>query len=214
MSSPHADGAPLDGADWNEQYKGQEHLWSDEPNGALVTEVSDLVTGRALDIGCGEGADAIWLASRGWQVTGLDISQVAIDRATAAARDRGVTVEWICADIVAEPPIGSSYDLVVAMYPAILRSAGDAAIYGLLRGVAPGGTLLVVDHEITDPDQALSHGFDPDDYVQPGDIAGLLDDGWDVTVLERRPRAHAPSHASQFADDSVLKARRSALLHP
>ena len=81
MEGPHTDGASESNAgDWDERYRGRgSEVWSGRPNGVLLAEISGLVPGRALDVGCGEGADAIWLAQQGWQVTGVDISQVALD---------------------------------------------------------------------------------------------------------------------------------------
>src|SRR5215213_10656781 len=86
--------------EWNERYAGSNQIWSGQPNQALVTEVFELPPGRALDVGCGEGADAVWLARRGWDVTGLDVSGVALDRARLHARDAGVVVRWVRAGLV------------------------------------------------------------------------------------------------------------------
>lgn len=80
--------------DWNERYATHgDGLWSGRANGVLVAELAGSPPGRALDVGCGEGADAIWLAAAGWQVTGVDVSDVALERAAAAAGDAGVTVQ-------------------------------------------------------------------------------------------------------------------------
>ena len=91
--------------DWDERYaRHGEGMWSGRANGALVTELAESPPGRALDVGCGEGADAIWLARAGWEVTGLDVSEVALERAAAAAREAGVTVHWVLADVALSPP--------------------------------------------------------------------------------------------------------------
>src|SRR3982751_5268714 len=90
-----------DGADeWDARYAEADQVWSGNPNGALVTEVSGLPPGRALDVGCGEGADAVWLAGHGWDVTALDVSQVALDRAALHARQAGVRVRWVRSGLV------------------------------------------------------------------------------------------------------------------
>src|ERR671912_1096728 len=81
--------------EWNERYAGCNQIWSGQPNQALVTEVSPLPPGRALDVGCGEGADAVWLALRGWSVTALDVSEVALERAKKAAAAAGAEVAWV-----------------------------------------------------------------------------------------------------------------------
>src|SRR3954464_9372018 len=99
------------GSDWAARCAGGERLWSGLPNGALVAEVASLTPGRVLDVGCGEGADAIWLAGRGWDGTGLEVSGVALERAAGHARDAGLTVRWIHAALTdaALPP--ASFDL-------------------------------------------------------------------------------------------------------
>src|SRR3954471_21898208 len=86
---------PVTAAEWDERYTGSPQIWSGNPNGALVAEVAALAPGRALDVGCGEGADAVWLATRGWRVTALDVSEVALDRAAQHARAAGVAVAWL-----------------------------------------------------------------------------------------------------------------------
>jgi SAM-dependent methyltransferase len=196
--------------DWDDLYKGdgEDRVWSGLPNGSLVAEVSTMEPGRAVDLGCGEGGDAIWLASLGWRVTGIDISRVALDRAAEAAGALGVTVDWVCADFVTEPPKAGAFDLVTTHYPALLKSEADRSIEALVRGVAPGGTLLFVGHEVTDTEAARSHGFDPEDYVQAPDVAERLGSNWTIEVQESRERASTPSERSPHSRDVVLRARR------
>jgi len=93
----------------------------------LVTEVAGLTPGRVLDVGCGEGADAVWLASHGWHVTALDVSRVALERARRAAVDAGVAVQWVCAGLLDAPLPTDGYDLVSVQYPALYRTAGGDA---------------------------------------------------------------------------------------
>ena len=111
-----------------------------------MAEVAGLTPGRVLDVGCGEGADAVWLARGGWDVTALEVSGVALERAAGHARDAGVTVRWVHAGLAeaALPP--ASFDLVSAQYPALLRTPDAAAERALLAAVAPGGVLLLVHH--------------------------------------------------------------------
>jgi 2-polyprenyl-3-methyl-5-hydroxy-6-metoxy-1,4-benzoquinol methylase len=104
-----------DAREWDERYAGDGDgvsLWSGRPNGTLVAEVAGLVPGTVLDVGCGEGADAIWLAQQGWQVTAVDPSRVALDRADAAARDTGVEVTWVHAGLLGMPGGTGVHDLV------------------------------------------------------------------------------------------------------
>jgi len=195
-------------AEWDERYSNTEQVWSGRPNGALIAEVAELEPGWALDVGCGEGADAVWLAQQGWKVTALDVSQVALDRAAPHARQAGVIVRWVHGGLVQALLPAGAFDLVSAQYPALRRTPGDDAERALLAAVAPEGTLLVVHHADVDPEQAKAHGFDPADYVRPPDVAALLDDGWQIEVDEKRPRNIAAGAGAHHTHDLVLRARR------
>lgn len=200
-----------DQAEWDERYAASDRRWSGRPNGALVREVAGLPPGRALDVGCGEGADAIWLAGRGWTVTALDVSRVALDRAAEAGREAGVEVDWLHSGLLDAPLPAGGFDLVSAQYPVLLRTPGHDAERALLAAVAPGGTLLVVHHADRGNGHGHSHGeergVDPTDLVLPEQLAALLDEQWQVEVDERRPR-EAPPVPGEHPDDLVLKARR------
>ena len=207
-------------ADWDHRYSG-EQMWSGKPNGTLVAEVSTLPPGRALDVGAGEGGDAIWLSEQGWKVTANDVSRRALDRIAAEAARRGAEVELLHADANAGSPFGSeAYDLVSAQYASIPRSPDDRGVHNLLDAVAPGGTLLVVSHDLQPMRVPIdttvqSRPFDPDAYVRVEDVvavlARLLD--WDVEVHETRPRP-AGAASSHHVDDVVLRARRTGGRQP
>jgi SAM-dependent methyltransferase len=204
--------APMDDErEWDTRYARADRVWSGRPNGSLVAEVPGLGPGSALDVGCGEGADAVWLAQRGWKVTALDVSQVALERGRRAAEAAAVEIEWVHADLVdARLPPGS-FDLVSVHYPALRRTPGGDAVRALLEAVMPGGTLLVVQHADVDREQSLAHGFDPEEYVAADDVASALADGWDVQVQERRPRDVPESGGGgHHTHDLVLRARRRA----
>lgn len=202
----HTDRTP-NAAEWDERYGETDRVWSGEPNGALVTETGDLDPGRALDVGCGEGADAVWLARRGWQVTALDVSGVAISRAQSHARDAGVDVTWVHAGLVEAGLPAGTFDLVSAQYAALRTSEQAVAEHTLIDLVAPGGTLLVVHHDV-DPEHLHDGGFDPAQYALPSDIAGVLDAGWQIEVDERRERSVSGGGGARHRHDLVLRARR------
>ena len=210
----HADpGSPADDlADsplaWDKRYAGLDQVWSGQPNGALVAEVAGLPAGRALDVGCGEGADAVWLTGQGWQVTALDVSRVALDRAAEAAGKAGAQVRWLHAGLLDAGLPPASFDLVSAQYPALVRTPGQDAERTLLSLVAPGGLLLVVHHAILTHHQHRDDGFNPDNYVQPADVAALLDQDWQLEVHEQRPRSVSGGAGAHHVDDVVVRARR------
>ncbi len=204
-------------ADWDHRYGGDQ-MWSGNPNGTLVTEISGLAAGRALDVGAGEGGDALWLAEQGWCVTASDISQRALDRVHAEAARRDLSVECQQADANAldafEP---GAFDLVSAQYPSIPRTPDGRGVRNLLNAVAPGGTLLVVSHDLEPmraPIDTLAHSrpFDPDAYVTVDDFAAALaqTSGWDIEVHEKRPRPPGAATAAIHVDDLVLRARHRA----
>lgn len=203
-------GTRNDRAEWDERYAGAEQIWSGRPNTALVAETTGLTPGRALDVGCGEGADAVWLAARGWDVTALDVSQVALDRAARQAEAAGVRVRWVAGGLTDAAPAAGGFDLVTAMYPALRRTADDAAEHVLIDAVAPGGVLLVVHHADVDTEHAKAQGFDPADYVSPADVAALLGDEWEVAFDERRPRDTTTGAGAHHTHDVVLRVRRRA----
>jgi SAM-dependent methyltransferase len=202
-------GDPAVQAQWDRRYAERERLWSGQPNGALVTEVAGLTPGRVLDVGCGEGADAIWLARGGWDVTAVEVSGVALERAARHARDAGVVVGWVHAGLVEAALAPASFDLVSAQYPALLRTPDDAAERALLAAVAPGGVLLLVHHVGMDTQQLHDSGFDPADYVWPSMVAALLDEDWEIELNEERPRIAPDGGAgAHHTEDLVLRARR------
>jgi len=198
----------MDAQHWDEMYSSREQVFSGNPNGVLVAEVTDLPPGRALDVGCGEGADAAWLARRGWQVTAVDISEVALRRAAATAPDVDGRVAWTQGDLTTSPPPAGAFDLVSSHYFPLMRAPGHAALHGLLAAVAPGGTLLFVTHALADFAAHEHEDFDPADYYQPDEVAQFLDAGWDVVVNETRPRTAPPPPGTHHMNDTVLRARR------
>jgi SAM-dependent methyltransferase len=195
--------------EWDERYTSLADQIPDGAPSAVVVDVArSLTAGTALDIGCGVGADAVWLATQGWTTTALDVSQVALDRAAARGRHAGVHVEWVCSRLedLSLPPRG--FDLVTAHFPALRHSAARDAERALLSAVAPGGTLLVVHHADIDVEKAKSHGFDPSVYLSHDDVVGLLGADWDVTIERRRLRDVPAGIDGQHTHDDIIRARR------
>ena len=200
---------PVHAHEWDARYGEKAALWSGRPNGRLVAEVADLLPGRALDVGCGEGADAIWLARGGWDVTAVDISQVALSRAQEAAAVVGAKVEWICGDALQMVLPARSFDLVSLQYPALPKAAGDSAMRTLLETVKQGGLLLAVYHDLDDEhrEQMKSRGVDPADYVLAEDLRPLLGEDFAIELDAVEPRIDPPPDNPHIGD-VVLRARR------
>ena len=188
-------------------------MWSGQPNTHLVTNVAGLVPGTALDVGAGEGADAIWLAEHGWDVTAVDLSSVALDRGRRRAEEVGVAdrIAWRQADLTTWAPPAGAFDLVTAHYlhlPADDRRTAYAAIAG---AVAPGGTLVLVAHHPSDMDAGVGRPRWPEMFATAEDLAATtLGDGWTILATDARQR-QVMVHDDHTATvhDAVLIARRT-----
>ncbi len=195
-------------ADWDERYASADQLWSGAPNAALVDAAGRHDPGRAVDVGCGEGADAVWLAGHGWHVVGLDVSRVALERAARRAAQSGVDVEWLHAGLLDADLAPGSFDLVSAQYPVLLKTPQSVAERILIDSVAPGGLLAFVHHADFEQDDPAHHGFNPGDYVGPWNIRPLLGSDWSIEVDEIRPRDLTSGAGAHHTEDVVLIARR------
>ena len=195
----------LDQASWEDRYREAPALWSGRVNPPLVEQTSDLTPGRALDVGCGEGGDVLWLAGRGWQVTGLDWSAVALTRAAEHAAAAGLTdrVEWVQGDVDSWQPPEASYDLVTAHFLHPTADQRGHLLARLASAVAPGGTLLWVGHPLVEEAAAR---WGADRFVTAAELAADLDPAdWEVQLATRVPRPDGEGH---HAADEVLRARR------
>lgn len=193
---------------WDERY-GTEQVWSGNPNPHLVTYASQLPPGTALDFGSGEGADAIWLAQQGWQVTGIDISTVALESSAARAERLGLTATWQQADAF-EWSAGPTYDLVSAQFMHLPRSAFVRLHRELAASVAPGGTLLIVGHHPEDLGHAPEGKTFDDIRFTAEEVASTLDPADWHTVDALRPEREwidRDGHPA-VAVDAVLRAVR------
>lgn len=196
---------------WDTHYATRDRIWSGRPNRWLVTDAADLTPGRALDAGCGEGADAVWLAERGWQVTANDVSTVALERARTEAERAGLgdRIEFGTADLRTFAPPARSFDLVSAQYLHLPSALRRTAYARLAEAVAPGGTLLIVAHHPLDLDGPMPRPHEPDLFPSEQDLAADLDpEAWEI-VAEARPHpATHPDGHQVTVYDAVLRARR------
>ncbi len=193
--------------DWDRRYSDAENLWSARPNRFLVAEAEGLEPRRALDLACGEGQNAIWLATLGWDVTGVDYSEVAIGKArTRAARD-GVGVEFVCADLVEYEPEVGAFDLVVVLYLHIRADERRQVLAKASGALAPGGTFLLIGHDLTNMTDGVGGPSDPSIHCTPDEIASELP-GLEIEKAERVFRDVAG--ADRPAIDALVRARRAA----
>ena len=195
---------------WEERYSGQEMIWSGEPNPQLVAEASVLTPGTALDVGCGEGGDVIWLARQGWRVTGADFSANGLARAARHAEEAGVAerTDWWQVDARTFEADGRSFDLVTThfLHPP---NGGMVAVTTLLsEAVAPGGHLLVVGHAPSGTFTQLSASHHGAMFLAEDLRPGLPGD-FEVVVAEQRPRTTVRGGVRVDIDDSTLLARRT-----
>ena len=202
----------MDAAMWDERYGGAELVWSAEPNRFLPPEVADLAPGRALDVACGEGRNAIWLAEQGWTATGVDFSAVAVDKAAQLAAARGVDATWVAADLMVWDWPSEAFDLVVVFYLQLRRPELAAVLGHAARSLAPGGTLVLVSHDrlnLTDGiggPQAPEVLQTPQEVVDALEAAGVAD-----LAVERAERVRRPvstDGGTVDAIDCLVRVRR------
>jgi SAM-dependent methyltransferase len=207
---------PFSQESWDERYRSRSALWSRNPNPHLIAEAGDLTPGTALDVGAGEGADAIWLASRGWRVTAVDLSTVALERASAHASEAGpdiaARIDWAHEDVTSWDPGPGRYDLVSVQYLHLPPGPRQAALTHLAAAVASGGTLLMVGHHPSDLQTTVPRPPMPELFFTADDIAAWLDqDRWTVITNAAPGRPATDPDGNQVTiHDSVLRAVRRA----
>ena len=193
--------------DWDARYAAVENLWASKPNRFLVAEVADLEPGRALDLACGEGQNAIWLASLGWDVLGVDYSQVAVSKAQARAEREGLDVRFLCADLVEYEPEPEAFDLVIVLYLHIPSTHRPAVHAKASAAVAPDGTFVLLGHDLTNLTHGVGGPSDPDILYTAKEIAAELPG----LVIEKAATVLRDVHGEERdAIDTIVRARRPA----
>ncbi len=205
---------------WNARYASRPLVWSAEPNGLFVELVRDRVPGRALDIGCGEGRNALWLAEHGWHVMAVDISDTGIDKARLIARERGVDVNFVRADIAdagqrAVVEAAAPFDLVACVFMHTDAATRDRWLPAMLDLIAPGGSFVHVGHDRSNIEHGAGGPQDPDLLLTPELLAGIAHNHGLVVEraeVHRRRLADDPGHGGGAADrpalDTLFVARR------
>ena len=193
--------------DWDARYEEVGLVWGPAPNRFVAAEIDGLAPGRALDLACGEGRNAIWLAERGWRVTAIDFSSVAVDRARRLAAERGVEIELLVGDVLDTTLEAGAYDLVLLAYlqlppyerAAVLRTAAEA--------VRPGGTFLLVGHALRNHAEGCGGPTNPDLLWTVDEIVGALSTAG--LAVERADEVlRDVEGAPRPAIDTLVRARR------
>jgi SAM-dependent methyltransferase len=159
---------------WDERHAARDPIESPETDPTLVEEMGPVPPGRALDLGAGDGRNAVWLASRGWRVTAVDFSRVGLDRARALADRAGVDVEWVLADLLVWTPQPRGFDLVCLFFIHLPPAERRVVYERAADGVAPGGTLLIVGHDRSNLGRGTSGPQDPALLFTAGEVAADL----------------------------------------
>ncbi len=197
----------MDPSAWNERYAAAELVWSAEPNRFLPPEVAGLTPGRALDVACGEGRNAIWLARQGWDVVAVDFAAAGIDKGRRLAADAGVDIDWAVADVTTYDPAGR-FDLVIVFYLQLAEAELTATLDRIAKACAPSATVLVVGHHVDN----IEHGYGGPTSVavlhDPDAIAATLAElGLDVVRAEMIERPVETADGPRIALDSIVRAQ-------
>jgi len=200
----------VDRQQWDERYAGAEFEWSMHPNQFVAAELAALPPGRALDLAAGEGRNSVWLAERGWSVTAVDFSRVGLDKGRALGAARGVAdgrVEWVVADLSEYSPARAAFELVLIAYLQVDAALLARVLAGAAAALTPGGTLLVVGHDLTNLTDGVGGPQSPDVLYTPEAITAGLP-GLRIVRAERVRRTVERDGAQATAIDTLVRAER------
>ena len=192
--------------DWNRRYAGVDSLWSAKPNRFLVAEVEALEPGRALDLACGEGQNAVWLASLGWEVTAVDYADVAVAKGIERAARAGVAVDFQVRDLLDYLPEARAFDIVLILYLHMSSDGRRIVLERAADSVAPGGTLVLIGHDLLNLTEGVGGPSDQDLLFTPDDVVAELP-GLEVERAERLLRD--VDGQDRPAIDAFVRARRA-----
>jgi SAM-dependent methyltransferase len=200
----------MDAKAWDERYRSTDLVWGVEPNRFLRAEVEGLAAGAALDLACGEGRNAVWLATLCWDVTGIDFSQVALDKAASLAEAHHVTGIWERADLAEWTP-DHEFDLVVVCYLQVPDPPRSAIMSAAAKALAPGGTLLVIGHDLSNLTDGVGGPQDPSVLYTADDVRRDLEAAGIDVEIELATQVRRPvdtDDGTVDAIDCLLRARR------
>lgn len=206
-TSGSAGPSPSRAEHWDERHASRNPIESADADPTLVEEVAAMTPGTALDLGAGDGRNAVWLAERGWRVTAVDFSAVALDHGRALAATAGVEVEWRLADLLGWTPAAEAFDLVVLFFIHLPPDERHLVYGRAAAAVARGGTLLVVGHDRSNLTDGVGGPRDPDVLFSPDEIVRDLPAGF---VVERAGTVRRAASSEPAPLDAVVRAVRRA----
>jgi SAM-dependent methyltransferase/predicted enzyme related to lactoylglutathione lyase len=206
---PWGGGSAMRAADWDRRWNERLEEGVRAPSALLAAEVEGLEPGRALDLACGAGRNAVWLAERGWRVTGVDFSEVALAAARRHAAERGVELELVLADVTSWEPPAEAFDLVCMLYLQLPVAERRAVLERARGALAPGGTLLVVAHDARNLTEGYGGPTSPAVLYTADDVRADLE-GLEIERAELVRRPVETEAGERIALDALVRARRPA----
>jgi SAM-dependent methyltransferase len=211
-AQPIGQSGRVDSQQWDERYSGAEFEWTTRPNQFVAAELAGLAPGRALDVAAGEGRNTVWLAERGWRVTAVDFSRVGLEKGRKLSAARGVDdarVEWIVADLRDYEPEPGAFDLVLIAYVQLTPELRARVLARAAAATAPGGTVFVIGHDLTNLTEGVGGPQDPDVLYTPEAVSAELT-GLRVVRAERVHRTVERDDGPATAIDTLVRAVREA----
>jgi len=202
----------VDSQQWDERYSGAQFEWSMHPNQFAAAELAGLTPGRALDLAAGEGRNAVWLAERGWSVTAVDFSRVGLEKGRKLGAARGVgdsQVDWVVADLSEYEPAREAFELVLIAYLQVTAALRARVLAGAAAALVPGGTLLVIGHDLANLTEGVGGPQSPDVLYTPEAITAELP-GLRIVRAERVRRTVERDGGQATAVDTLVRAKRPA----
>ena len=202
----------MDSQQWDERYSGAQFEWSMHPNQFAAAELAGLTPGRALDLAAGEGRNAVWLAERGWSVTAVDFSRVGLEKGRKLGAARGVgdsQVDWVVADLSEYEPAREAFELVLIAYLQVTAALRARVLAGAAAALVPGGTLLVIGHDLANLTEGVGGPQSPDVLYTPEAITAELP-GLRIVRAERVRRTVERDGGQATAVDTLVRAKRPA----
>jgi SAM-dependent methyltransferase len=209
---PIGESGRVDSQQWDERYSAAEFVWATGPNQFVAAELADLPPGRAIDLAAGEGRNTVWLAERGWRVTAVDFSRVGLEKGRRLSAARGVDgaqVEWVVADLCDYQPEPGGYDLALIAYLQVGPKARATVLGRAAAALAPGGTVFIVAHDLTNLTEGTGGPQDPEVLYTPEAVRAELP-GLRILRAERVRRTVTRDDGPATAVDTLVHAIRDA----